>query len=185
MFKLKISIHKKMNGFSLIEILVVISIIGFLATMAAYALNIARMKARNASRLSDINQVQKAIDLYYDNNGHYPQVSYASTNDENCGEDGKWCDLETELESYISRLPRDPSGLQNNFRYYYDSNSEDDYQSYGLMTSLEGSNNEELAENDGGFYPEFYEKGSQPKYCKDNFNTEWYADYSYVCAPGS
>lgn len=165
--------------------MVVISIIGFLATMAIYSLNNARMKSRDATRLSDINQLQKAIDLYYDSNGHYPQVTYASTNDDNCGEDGKWCDLESELEPYISKLPRDPSGLQNINRYFYDSNSEDSYQSYGLMTSLEGTNNGGLLENDGGFYPEYYEKGSQPKYCKDNFNTAWYGDYSYVCSPGT
>ncbi len=63
---------EKSTGFTLIELLVVISIIGFLASMAVFSLNNARMKARDAKRVVDIKQVQKALELYYDNHGAYP-----------------------------------------------------------------------------------------------------------------
>ena len=63
---------KNKNGFTLIELLVVISIIGFLASAALVALNSARMKARDARRLADMVQIQKALDLYYQDNSRYP-----------------------------------------------------------------------------------------------------------------
>ena len=63
---------KNKNGFTLIELLVIISIIGFLASAALVAFNSARMKARDARRLADMVQIQKALDLYYQDNSRYP-----------------------------------------------------------------------------------------------------------------
>jgi type II secretory pathway pseudopilin PulG len=53
-------------------LLVVIAIIGLLSTLAVVALNNARAKARDARRLSDIKQIQTALELYYAEVGHYP-----------------------------------------------------------------------------------------------------------------
>jgi prepilin-type N-terminal cleavage/methylation domain-containing protein len=59
------------KGFTLIELLVVIAIIGLLSTMAVYAINVARMKSRDARRLADMRQIQTALNLYHDgHNGH-------------------------------------------------------------------------------------------------------------------
>ena len=55
--------HSKHNGFTLIELLVVVSIIGLLSTMAVVSLNSARKKARDASRVSDVKQLSKLIDV--------------------------------------------------------------------------------------------------------------------------
>jgi len=63
--------HSK-KGFTLIELLVVIAIIGLLATLAVVALNNARAKSRDAKRVSDIKQVQTALELYYSDQGGYP-----------------------------------------------------------------------------------------------------------------
>ncbi len=54
-------INKK--GFTLIELLVVIAIIGLLATMAMVSLNSARMKARDAKRISDVKQMSTLLSL--------------------------------------------------------------------------------------------------------------------------
>lgn len=62
----------KRKGFTLIELLVVIAIIGLLSTLAVVALTGARSKARDARRLSDIKQIQTALDLYYADNNSYP-----------------------------------------------------------------------------------------------------------------
>ncbi|MFH0956137.1 MAG: type II secretion system protein [Candidatus Falkowbacteria bacterium] len=63
---------KKQRGFTLIELLVVIAIIGLLSTLAVVALNNARMKSRDAKRVSDIKQIQTAVELYYNDANAYP-----------------------------------------------------------------------------------------------------------------
>lgn len=63
---------KKQRGFTLIELLVVIAIIGLLSTLAVVALNNARQKSRDAKRISDIKQVQTALELYFNDQSSYP-----------------------------------------------------------------------------------------------------------------
>ena len=63
---------KNNKGFTLIELLVVIVIIGILATLATVALSSARGKARDARRVSDVKQIQTALELYYNDAGGYP-----------------------------------------------------------------------------------------------------------------
>jgi prepilin-type N-terminal cleavage/methylation domain-containing protein len=64
--------NKNQKGFTLIELLVVIAIIGLLSTMSVVALNSAREKSRNTKRLSDIKNIQTALELYYNDNNEYP-----------------------------------------------------------------------------------------------------------------
>lgn len=65
------------KGFTLIELLVVIAIIGLLSTLAVVALGSARQKANDAKRLSDIKQIQTALELYYTDNNTYPTAASA------------------------------------------------------------------------------------------------------------
>lgn len=60
------------RGFTLIELLVVIAIIGVLASVVLASLNTARRKSRDARRITDLKQVQLALELYFDANGEYP-----------------------------------------------------------------------------------------------------------------
>ena len=60
------------RGFTLIELLVVISIIGVLSTVAMTSLNGARAKARDARRISDVEQIRNALEIYRETYGHYP-----------------------------------------------------------------------------------------------------------------
>lgn len=60
------------KGFTLIELLVVIAIIGMLSTMAIVAMNNARSKSRDARRISDIKQIQTALEMWYNDNNGYP-----------------------------------------------------------------------------------------------------------------
>ena len=62
----------KQKGFTLIELLVVIVIVGVLATLATVALNSTRGKARDAKRISDIKQMQTALELYVNDENRYP-----------------------------------------------------------------------------------------------------------------
>ena len=67
---------KRTRGFTLIELLVVIAIIGMLSSVVLASLNTARAKARDARRVSDLKQMQLALELYYDSNGSYPNPGW-------------------------------------------------------------------------------------------------------------
>jgi type II secretion system protein G len=165
------------KGFTLIELLVVISIIGLLATIVMVSLNSAKAKARDARRLSDMKQIQLALEMYYSDYGNYPiRHSYTTSAVGGCG--SNWCTLEADLSAYIPKLPIDPSGLQDSYRYYYDGGESDDY-GYGLMARMEYSGNYGLV-NDGGYYNytssgAYYEIGPEPAYDAQN-GINWWND---------
>ncbi|MDO8572466.1 MAG: prepilin-type N-terminal cleavage/methylation domain-containing protein [bacterium] len=64
--------YRNKRGFTLIELLVVISIIGLLSSVVLSSLTSARVKARDSKRIQDIVQLQRALELYYQDNGRYP-----------------------------------------------------------------------------------------------------------------
>jgi len=67
---------KNSAGFTLVELLVVISVIGFLASASIVAFNNARIKARDTKRKAEVVQIQKALNLYADNQGGiYPDTT--------------------------------------------------------------------------------------------------------------
>jgi prepilin-type N-terminal cleavage/methylation domain-containing protein len=66
--------HNK-GGFTLIELLVVIAIIALLTSIALIAFMSARQKSRDAKRLSDMTQMNTALELYFATNKGYPSSS--------------------------------------------------------------------------------------------------------------
>lgn len=67
--------QKSEKGFTLIELLVVIAIIGLLSSIVLASLSTARVKARDARRQVDLNQIYLALQLYFDANGYLPVTS--------------------------------------------------------------------------------------------------------------
>jgi len=98
------------RGFTLIELLVVIAIIGLLSSVVLASLNTARYKANDAKRRTDLQSLQTALELYYNNHGAYPVTG------------GSYCGVSAPLgctrtdwipglvaDGDISALPQDPA----------------------------------------------------------------------------
>ena len=119
----------------------VIAIIGTLASVVLASLNSARAKARDASRLSQLKEVQKALDLYYSENGTYPVWVGGDMRENSCFGGGNNSDGVAQWDSalgvlvtdgFLPQLPDDPQnqgqvGGGNNpdfcFAYHRTSNS--------------------------------------------------------------
>ncbi len=65
-------VRSQKKGFTLIELLVVLSIIALLSTVIFAALSTARKSARDAKRISEIREMQTALELYYADFAEYP-----------------------------------------------------------------------------------------------------------------
>lgn len=116
------------KGFTLIEVLIAIAMIGILASFIISNFAGIQQKTRDSQRKNDLNQIQTALGLYLQDYGQFPQ----STTDgkiENAIWGGKWL-------PYIKELPEDPLALQNYKNYYY----QPDGDSYRLYAKLENCN---------------------------------------------
>jgi prepilin-type N-terminal cleavage/methylation domain-containing protein len=70
-------LSSKKSGFTLIELMVVISVIGLLSSIILGNLNRARQKARDTKRLSDVTEMRLALELYsQDHGGLYPHNTH-------------------------------------------------------------------------------------------------------------
>ncbi|MFZ2835990.1 MAG: prepilin-type N-terminal cleavage/methylation domain-containing protein [Candidatus Saccharimonadales bacterium] len=65
-------IHKKQTGFTIVELLIVIVIIGILAAITIVAYNGIQGRARDTQRAQDMQTIVKALELYKATNGVYP-----------------------------------------------------------------------------------------------------------------
>ena len=63
---------RKSLGFTLIEMLVVVSLIGILTTLVTANLNSARERARDTQRKSDLRNLETALRLYYQDYQVFP-----------------------------------------------------------------------------------------------------------------
>lgn len=113
------------HGFTLVELLVVISIIGLLSSIVLTSVNSARAKARDARRAADIRQVRTALEFYYDDHGSYPVAGTWFGGQGNC-----WGTVTNDwvpglAPQYIPTLPLDPRPTNCGSVYLYGSNGTD------------------------------------------------------------
>ena len=91
---------KSKKGFSLVELLVVITIIAILSVVAYVAVGGQTAKARNSRRMQDLTAIQSALEIFFiENDSNYPSV----LDDGNAGD---WSD--DLAPQYMPKVPLDP-----------------------------------------------------------------------------
>lgn len=123
----------KKSGYTLIEMLMVVAIIGMLASSILIGLGSSRAKARDTRRITDLKNVQTVLELYYSKYNSYPKMAEAIGTDETL----TWTELSNILISKetglnANKIPGDPL-KSSGWTYYYGTNG----QSYVLGAKLE------------------------------------------------
>jgi prepilin-type N-terminal cleavage/methylation domain-containing protein len=125
----KYIVDKKKNGFTMIELLVVLSVLGFFTTAGAVGFQASQRKGRDASRKSDLARVKLAFEDYYNDNNCYPAEGALTA----CGS--------SSLQPYLQRIPCDPI---SDDPYLYVP-LENECQGYRLQVALEDENDPDIA----------------------------------------
>jgi prepilin-type N-terminal cleavage/methylation domain-containing protein len=108
---------KNKKGFTLVELLVVIAIIGIVIVFAAVAVNSARSKTRDATRLSSVRQMQSALEDYFNETNMYPVgelLPLGDSSDSAClGSDGFAGDCSGDNSTFLRIIqPTHEDGLE-------------------------------------------------------------------------
>ncbi len=133
------------SGFTLLEILVVMIIIGILTTIGIRGFVQSQIKTRDAQRKHDLEQVKRALELYYNDYDQYPADSGDGLIKLADGTELDWGSEFTDSNGtvYMIKLPRDPRG----YSYYYETLN--DNKSYYLYAYLENDQDRHLTAEEG------------------------------------
>lgn len=114
------------RGFTLIEILVAVSIFIMITAVAMVSYRTANRRARDGRRQADLEQIRTALEIYRADSGFYPNPG--------------WVALVATLQpTYLSDIPSDPKS----YSYYYTSNGA----TYSLCAYLEGGGSDDCGSN--------------------------------------
>lgn len=111
------TLNRKQQGFTIVELLIVIVVIGILAALVITSFTGIQQKGRNTERTTDIKALHSSIENYYALNGSYPALDEL--------DDDAW--IQANLRGLDLEAARDPKGTGANdivaapadFRYSY------------------------------------------------------------------
>ncbi len=129
------------RGFTLMELMVVMAILGILITVGLTSYKSVQMKSRDGRRKNDLRQISAALEAYYNDKSKYPSddgsgaiVGCGASDAQNCSCGSAMQDKNSVV--YMPELPCDPALGR---RYYYDAVGNNSYQLYGRIENTEDS----------------------------------------------
>lgn len=149
-------------GFTLIELIVVMAIIGVLAAITVGSFSSSQLRGRDSRRKSDLSQIARALETYYNDRGVYPTDTTAGEI-VGCGTTAlpttcAWgqpfqqrATGATTDTIYMVTLPSDPKAP--NAAYFYDAAA--NQRSYQLYARLENTEDNGVPK-DGSGDPQIY-----------------------------
>lgn len=121
-------------GFTIVELLIVIVVIGILAAIVIVAYSGVQERAKYSSKRSDIETLQKLVEVYNAQNGSYPSTGSAWTYQRRDG-NNFIPGLVPQFASTLPQVTDGPTGSPTNNTYIYTSNGTD----YKLMRLYQNS----------------------------------------------
>lgn len=147
---------RKNAGFTLIEIMVVIAILGILASLGVGSYFSSQKKSRDSRRKADLRNVATALETYFNDFNGYPDDD-GSGGMEGCGAGGAelcvWGDAFSDTTSGVVYMPKLPEDPVSGYSFYYDVGAQN--ASYQLYVRLE--NTEDSVVQDSGGNPIIYQ----------------------------
>lgn len=120
-------------GFTLIEVLVAVTIIAVLASIGIVSYGSINKRSRDTKRKGDLEQIRSALEMYRADMGYYPNTG-----------GGNWTDgsnlSATLVSTYMPAIPSDPKSPTQVYRYKATSLSGANYYGYCVSTLLESEN---------------------------------------------
>ena len=147
-------IKSKALGFTLIELLVTFAILSLLASVAFGQYRTSQMKALDSRRKSDLGNIARSLEMYYNDNAAYPVTDGGVMRVEQESGDVS-LDWGTEFTTaeviYMKVLPQDPHS-DNGVDYCYDSDDGTYYRIYAMLENDQDMDFVDVDENGVGDY---------------------------------
>ena len=155
--------RKLPNGFTLVELLVVMAILGILVTIIGSSFRNAQARGRDTQRKSDLKQISQSLELFYSDYGHYPSDEGGMI--AACpfvGGTGTACswgsgELTDNKTIYFKQIPADPV---SSYEYYYRIVPGSNNKKFQIFARLENSQDQDCLGGDCLDSPVVYICGS-------------------------
>ncbi|MFH1561086.1 MAG: prepilin-type N-terminal cleavage/methylation domain-containing protein [Patescibacteria group bacterium] len=129
------------SGFTLVELLIVVAILGMLAAVGLGQYRTSQLKGRDAQRKADLGNLSRALEMYYNDFEAYPE----SDDDALIVVDGgplPWgSEFSTDEAIYMKVLPVDPQSPSQDYCY---ESSDGSY--FFVFAALENENDSDCVE---------------------------------------
>jgi prepilin-type N-terminal cleavage/methylation domain-containing protein len=178
-------------GFSLVELLVAISIIAILTAVGYVNFKDSTEASRDADRRADLRNLQSALELYKNKNGRYP---------EGCRGPGTWSGQADSAYAcppgaqyiiglapeFISTLPIDPKGLETpTSGYMYTVDSEGSVYKLMVKNTVESEivtytsefKSCDATDSSSGICDATHPSNNKPSWCQEN-NAQFQSSYA-------